>query len=238
MREEVAKLFGLDEDSPLLDEALTHSSYANEQRGTPDNQRLEFLGDAVLGFCTSQFLFERHPGADEGSLTRMRAQLVNTKALASWARSHHISEALRLGRGATGSGDADRTNVLADAVEALIAAAFLHGGMELAQRVCLEIVSTDLDTLQGTARDPKSALQERIQARGAPSPTYRVIDSGGPDHQRWFVVGVFVGSLELAEGRGRSKRVAERMAAQNALEKPLDELLPDSLPVAEPGSER
>jgi ribonuclease III len=220
MKERVAELFHLDESAPHLEQALTHPSYANERRGVEDNQRLEFLGDAVLGFCTSELLYERFPGADEGSLTRIRARLVNAEALAEWARRNDLSSALRLGRGAEAGGLRESTNVLADAVEALIAAAFLDAGLDAARRVCARIVAQELDALSASAsgaRDPKSELQERVQARGAEPPTYHVVDSGGPAHARWFTVSVRVGDRALAEGRGRSKREAERAAAIAAL---------------------
>lgn len=218
MREAVAALFGLAEDAPHLEQALTHPSYANERRGVSDNQRLEFLGDSVLGFCSSELLYARYPDADEGTLTRVRAQLVNADALAAWARTAGIPAALLLGRGADSSGLRDSTNVLADAVEALIAASFLDGGLDAARDACARIVEAQLNTLEpGGPRDPKSELQERAQALGREAPAYEVVDSGGPPHDRWFVVSVRVGGEALGEGRGRSKRLAERAAAADAL---------------------
>ncbi|MEB2313834.1 MAG: ribonuclease III [Sorangiineae bacterium] len=219
MRAAVAALFGLPEDAPHLGRALTHPSYANEQPSVADNQRLEFLGDAVLGFCVSELLFARYPGADEGVLTRLRAQLVNADALARWARRAGVAAALRLGRGADSSGLRDSTNVLADAVEALIAASYLDAGLDPARAACARIVEQELAMLEeGAASDPKSALQERVQSEGLPAPTYEVADSGGPAHARWFLVRVLVAGDSLAEGRGRSKRAAERAAAAAALE--------------------
>src|SRR5262245_44993 len=138
--ESIADLVGLELDSPDLLQALTHPSYANERRGELDNQRLEFLGDAVLGLCVSELLCTRFPDADEGLLTRMRAQLVNAEALAAWGRKIDLPEALRLGRGAAGAGLRESTNVLADAVEALLAAAYLNGGLEGARPVARQIV--------------------------------------------------------------------------------------------------
>ena len=220
MNDRVIELFNLERNAPHLEQALTHPSYANERRGVPDNQRLEFLGDAVLGFCTSELLFERFPDADEGTLTRIRARLVNAEALAEWARRNGLSSALRLGRGAEAGGLRESTNVLADAVEALIAAAFLDAGLDAARRACTQIVEQELEALSASAsgaRDPKSELQERVQARGVEAPTYHVVDSGGPAHARWFAVSVRVGDRALAEGRGRSKREAERAAAIAAL---------------------
>ena len=219
MRDSVAELFGLGTDAPHLDQALTHPSYANERRGEPDNQRLEFLGDSILGFCTSELLYARFPKADEGTLTRMRARLVNAEALARFAREHGVSGALRLGRGAEAGGLRDRTNVLADAVEALIAAAFFDGGLETARRACERVVEAELATLErGAGRDPKSELQERVQAMGGEAPTYEVVESGGPPHERWFEVTACIDGREVGRGRGRSKRQAELAAAAAALE--------------------
>jgi ribonuclease-3 len=218
MREQLAELIGLGLDAPHFDEALTHPSYANERRSARHNQRLEFLGDSVLGFCVSELLFERFPESDEGALTRLRAQLVNADALASWGRKNGVQDALRLGRGAGSSGLRDSTNVLADAVEALIAAVYLDAGLDRARIFCQLIVESELAALEAAgARDPKSELQEKLQALGGEAPTYDLIESGGPAHQRWFKVSVRHGERRLAEGSGRSKRAAERAAAAAAL---------------------
>jgi ribonuclease-3 len=221
MTERIAQLFGLPAEAPHLGEALTHPSFANEQRTSGHNQRLEFLGDSVLGFCVSELLFARFPEADEGALTRMRAQLVNAEALSAWARKEELAQDLRLGRGAGAAGLRESTNVLADAVEALIAAVYLDVGLEAARAVCQRVVDDELQALErdGT-RDPKSELQERLQAIGGDAPTYELIETGGPAHQRWFRVGVRQGDRQLAEGSGRSKRAAERAAATEALQRP------------------
>jgi ribonuclease-3 len=209
---------GLPADAPHLLQALTHPSYANERRELLDNQRLEFLGDAVLQFCASEHLYRRFASADEGTLTRLRAQLVNAEALAAWAREHRIDRALLLGRGAEASGLGDSTSVLSDAVEALIAACFLDAGLEVGAEVCSRIVDFGLARLkQDGDRDPKSALQELVQARGLPAPRYDVLETAGPPHARWFRVRVLVGDEVLALGEGRSKRLAERAAAEAAL---------------------
>jgi ribonuclease-3 len=202
---------------PRLDEALTHPSFSNET-GAPDNQRLEFLGDSVLGLAVSELLLVAHPDADEGTLTRMRAALVNADALASWGRRVGIGPALALGRGARASGDRDQTNVLADAVEAVMAAVYEAHGIDAALRLAEEVVREPLaDAARLAGRDPKSALQERVQAFGLPAPTYRVIDSRGPKHEPEFEVEAFVGDRLIASGVGRSKRLAERAAAEAAL---------------------
>jgi ribonuclease III len=219
MLDRIAQMVGISPEAPHLEQALTHPSYANERRGIADNQRLEFLGDAVLGFCTSKLLFQRFPDADEGTLTRIRALLVNADTLARWARDNELAPAIRLGRGADAGGLRESTNVLADTVEALIAAAYLDGGPDVALTLCEAIVSGPLAEMQeeAGARDPKSELQERVQAYGEDPPTYHVIDSGGPAHARWFLVSVRIGDRSVAEARGRSKREAERAAAVEAL---------------------
>jgi ribonuclease-3 len=218
MAQEIRRLLGLNADAPHLLEALTHPSYANERPGTRDNQRLEFLGDSVLGLCTSELLCERFPDADEGTLTRLRARLVNDEALAEWGRAQHLATAIRLGRGATANGLGDNTAVLADAVEALIAAAYLDGGLEAARRAVRVVIEGSLASLDlGPPADAKSELQERVQAEGMAAPRYVVVASGGPPHDPWFEVEARAGERVLAQGRGRSKRQAERAAAGVAL---------------------
>ncbi len=199
-------------------EALTHPSFANESRA-PDNQRLEFLGDAVLGLCVSEILATTFPTANEGALTRMRAALVNAEALARWARSVDLGAAIALGRGARASGEQEQTNVLADAVEALIAAVYEGLGLDAARALAREVIREPLasaELLDG--RDPKSELQERIQARGLPAPVYHVIETRGPAHDPIFVVAVSVNAGELGRGEGKSKRLAERAAARAAID--------------------
>ncbi len=216
--EQLAAALGLPADCSWLGDALIHPSYANERAGVGDNQRLEFLGDSVLGLCTSELLFERFPDADEGTLTRMRAQLVNAESLQRIGSDLDVSGALLLGKGAAAAGLRQSMNVVADAVEALIAAAFLHGGFELAREVCRRMLDSSLAELgSSSGRDPKSELQERVQRAGESVPSYQVVDEGGPAHERWFEVAVSLGESCLGVGRGRSKRLAERAAAQAAL---------------------
>lgn len=215
----LAQLLGLNADSTWFEQALTHPSFANERPEAEDNQRLEFLGDAVLGLCASELLFERFPTAPEGSLTRLRAQLVNAESLQRIGQQLEISAALRLGKGADSAGLRGSLNVVADAVEALIAAAFLEGGWPLARRVCRQLLEPQVAGLKPDAgRDAKSELQERLQVGGGAVPAYAVVDEGGPAHERWFEVEVSVEGRPLGRGRGRSKRLAERAAAQVALD--------------------
>lgn len=208
---------------PHLEEALTHPSFANEQRPGRrfDYQRLEFLGDAVLGLLVGELLMSRFPNAKEGELSLMRSLLVNTDALAAWARAVGLGPALRLGRGADAAGERERENVLADAVEALVGAVYLDRGIPEARELAAAIVDDPLSGLEpggAIGRDAKSELQERVQAAGVASPRYRVVGSEGPDHRREFVVVVEVDGVIAGEGRGRSKKLAEQAAARAAIE--------------------
>lgn len=209
---------------PRLAEALTHPSFANES-ALPDNQRLEFLGDAVLGLCVSELLGERHPDADEGTLTRMRAALVNAEALARWGRTMNLGACLAMGRGARAGSEQEQTNVIADAVEAMVAAVYTGAGLDAARALVREVVR---EPLEGSGevlstRDPKSLLQERVQAGGHPAPSYKVVEVSGPPHDPRFVVEVSAAGSVLARGEGRSKRQAERDAATRALQRPAEE---------------
>ena len=202
---------------PRFEEALTHPSFANESSAS-DNQRLEFLGDAVLGLCVSELLGRTHPDADEGALTRMRSALVNAEALARWARTEGIGDALALGKGARSGSEREQTNVLADAVEALVASVYEAYGIEGARRLVEHVVRDPmLEAAQLGSRDPKSLLQEQVQARGLVAPTYRVKGMRGPQHDPTFEIEVMIGDEVLGVGVGRSKRVAERAAALAAL---------------------
>lgn len=218
---------GLHDPPERMVEALTHPSYANEQpHEAADNQRLEFLGDAVLGVCVSELLMEAFASVDEGTLTVMRAALVNAGALADAARKLGLADALRLGRGADSAGERHRVNVLADGLEAVIGAAYLHGGLDAARDVTRTVVAEPLRALVvagGIERDPKSRLQELVQARGLAPPSYAVIGIDGPPHARTFSVQATVeldvdaGGPVIGVGEGRSKKLAEQCAAQHAL---------------------
>lgn len=213
----LAEVIGTSE-IPLFEEALTHPSFANESRAK-DNQRLEFLGDAVLGLCVSELLARAYPEADEGELTRMRSALVNSEALARWGRERGLGDCLAMGRGACSAAERDQTNVLADAVEAVVAAVYEARGIDAARALVREVTRGVLDEVGRLgARDPKSALQERVQATGDSAPRYRVVATLGPAHDPTFEVEVFVGERVLARGAGKSKRTSERAAAARALE--------------------
>lgn len=201
-----------------LDQALTHPSYANERKPSPgDYQRLEFLGDAVIALCSSEHLMAHYPLAREGELSKLRSNVVSTDALASFARLANLGASLRLGKGADAAGEREQSSVLADALEALVGAVYLDRGIEVARLLVEEIVEHGLQ-LRRDQSDPKSELQELVQSRGAPAPTYRLRETRGPDHQREFVVDVEGFGRILGIGVGRSKKAAEQDAARSGLE--------------------
>jgi len=209
-------------DPALLATALVHRSAPNERPGTcpESNERMEFLGDAVLDLVIAQALFERFPGATEGELTRYKASLVSEQALAEVARELKVGDYLVLGRGEEETRGRDKPSILSDALEAVFGAVYLDGGPEAAERVILGRFGRGLDTVRETSAprgDYKTALQEWTQARGRGLPGYRLVTTEGPDHARRYTVAVSLDGAELATGNGTSKREAERLAAQAAL---------------------
>jgi len=221
------------------DEALTHSSYANEHRAerVADNQRLEFLGDGVLDLCVSELLLDKLPGADEGVLSRAYGALVNGESLARWARDNGVGAALRVGRGAASTGITERSNVLADTVEAIVAAIYLESGLDEARRVSALIVQAEMtDLAELSRRDAKTTLQELVQSRGGVAPSYQVVAIEGPDHDRAFAMAVVVSGRTIAEGRGRTKKLAEQAAAGCALDLAATQDIVGSPPPGRPGS--
>jgi len=209
---------GIDGPVARIDEALTHPSYANEHPLAVDYERLEFLGDAVLSLCVTELLLRHAPTADEGTLTRMRASLVNTSALADFARSISLSEWVRFGKGAARSGDALQPRVLACVVEAMIGAVYTDRGLEIARSLIERIVGESLKrTATISQRDPKSELQERVQSRGRNAPTYYFAPELSPDLEGCFHVEVRVDDDVLGYGQGRSKKAAEQSAARTVL---------------------
>jgi ribonuclease-3 len=206
-------------DRGLLREALTHSSYAHEQTPpTTYNERLEFLGDSVLGLVVSAWLYRLHPDWDEGQLTKTRASLVREETLARAARRLGVGDRLRLGRGELLTGGRDKPSLLADAFEALTAAAYLSGGLDAAEALVRAGLEADLATGPERPRrlDHKTALGEALRRRGL-EPEYRLVQESGPDHAKWFVIAVRVGEEELGRGQGRSKKEAEQHAAKVAM---------------------
>lgn len=209
------------EQDELLRQALTHKSHANENpASSEDNQRLEFLGDAVIGLVVAEVLMERLPNAAEGQLTPRRAALVKEESLAGLARKIDLGSMLLLGRGEELNNGRDRDSILADAVEAVIGAVYLDGGYERSRAVFLNWVGVELEEVISGDRpdDAKTALQESLQAKNASAPEYRVVGEEGPDHAKIFEVEISAGGECLARGRGRSKKEAEKDAAKRALE--------------------
>ena len=204
-------------DPSLLEAALRHRSL-----GARHNERLEFLGDSVLGLAVSEMLFEKYPSASEGELTQLRARLVRQATLATVARSIDLGPALQLGPSAGRSGGSDRASILADALEAIIAAIFLDAGFEKAKRVTLslfekEVQKLDTETIE---KDPKTQLQELLQSQGSVPPSYEVVSTSGQPHEREFTVQCRIGRPgSITEGRGASRKAAEQEAASKALEK-------------------
>lgn len=204
-------------DPDLLLLALTHRSFAYENGGIPTNERLEFLGDSILGQAVTVKLFRDHPELDEGELAKRRASLVSSVALAEVGRSIGLGPHIRLGRGETMTGGADKPSILADTVEAIIGAVYLDAGGEAATGLVLRLIRPLLSDPErfGAAMDPKTSLQEIAARRGAPPPVYTIAESG-PDHNKHFVASVVVGDLVEASGEGSSKKQAEMAAALEA----------------------
>jgi len=206
-------------DIALLERALTHSSFANENRanGVLDNERFEFLGDSVLGMNTALYLFNKYPEEPEGELTKMRSSLVCTGALCERARAIGLGAELRLGHGEESGGGRDRDSILADAFEAVIGAIYLDSGEESARKFIQKFVFDAERGGEWSVTDYKTTLQEIVQKNRGELLSYRVIESNGPDHERSFTVEVMINSNHIGTGHGHSKKEAEQMAAKEAL---------------------
>ena len=205
----------------LLEQAFTHRSYINENRGEKreHNERLEFLGDAVLELVVTEFLFAKYPDKAEGDLTSYRAALVNTVSISDAATKLGMNEFLLLSRGEAKDTGRARAIILANAFEAVIGAIYLDQGYESAKKFIAEQLfhKTDEVVEKGLWQDAKSRFQEIAQEKNAVTPSYDVISQTGPDHDKRFVVGVYLGTDKIATGEGRSKQEAEQVAAQKAL---------------------
>ncbi len=206
----------------LLTYALTHSSYANEHMHNSKccNERLEFLGDAVLGFVCAEMLYERFPNKPEGEMSKMRSSLVCESALADYARQIELGSYMLLGHGEENAGGRERPSTVSDAFEALIAAIYLDGGMECAKKFILPFLTSALESDRRTHtlnRDYKTALQEIAQQNPGELISYRVVGESGPDHNKLFTVSVYLNSNLLATATGKSKKEAEQNAAHEAL---------------------
>ncbi len=204
----------------LLTEALTHSSYAHEQhKNTKYNERLEFLGDAVLSIVVSDYIYEHCPDLPEGELTKLRASLVCEKSLFDFAKQIKLGSYLRLSNGERRNGGANRPSIVSDAFEALIAAIYLDGGLEPARKHILRFVIPEIENHKNNSfKDYKTALQEIIQKNPGERLEYQLVGSSGPDHNKHFKVDVLLNSNVIGRGGGRSKKEAEQQAAREALE--------------------
>jgi ribonuclease-3 len=212
-----AALGNPDLDPGLLERALTHRSFAYENGGLPTNERLEFLGDSVLGVVVTETLYRTHPDLSEGRLAKLRAAVVNARALAEVARTIGLGEHIKLGRGEEATGGRDKASILSDTVEAVIGAVHMSGGFEVAR----EVVHLLFDPLMeaaaglGAGLDWKTSLQELSAEHGLGVPEYVIADSG-PDHMKSFTAQVRVGEALYGRGEGRSKKEAEQQAAETA----------------------
>lgn len=215
-RQALTEKLGVDIDPELLSLALTHRSFAYENGAIPHNERLEFLGDSVLGQAVTVRLFTRHPDLDEGSLAKRRASVVSTVALAEVARTIGLGDHVRLGRGEILTGGRDKDSILADTMEAVIGATFLSAGPDAATDMVLRLVEPLFADPEryGAAMDPKTSLQEIAARLGLPAPVYGV-EATGPDHDRRFTATVTVGEV-VTTGAGSSKKQAEMAAALTA----------------------
>lgn len=210
-------------DESLLRGALYHSSYANEHRNENivSNERLEFLGDAVLGFVSAEFLYSRFPNAPEGELTRIRAALVREESLFEVAQALQLGECLMLGKGEESGGGRQRPSILADCTEAVFAAVYLDGGMDCARDLIHRVLlcKGDIAVAESRRRDYKTELQELVQRKPHQVLRYELVGQSGPDHAKVFTVAVLLNGDPVGEGSGHSKKEAEQSAACAALEK-------------------
>lgn len=208
------------QDRSFLENALTHSSYANENKGRSkgSNERLEFLGDSVLGMVVADYLYRSHPDMPEGELTRTRAALVCEESLVEVARKLELGRYLQLGKGEDAGGGRQRPSIQADAVEAVIAAVYLDGGIGSARKLITRFILTNnRRELDGCSRDYKTALQELVQKESGQVLSYRLMGESGPDHAKTFQVEVSLNGKPVGSGEGRSKKEAEQNAAKAAI---------------------
>jgi ribonuclease-3 len=214
----IARL-GVDVNPQLLELAFTHRSFAYENNLSANNERLEFLGDAVLGLVVTEELYTRYPDLDESKLSPLRSGIVNMRALADIARELNLGQYMRIGKGEEITGGRDKNSLLADSLEALFGAIYLNHGFTDTARVILNLITPTIEVAksQGAGLDGKTALQELAAARQISLPEYQISESG-PDHDKSFVATAIVGGEAIATGSGKSKREAEQAAARTAFE--------------------
>lgn len=210
---------GIELSPDLLELALTHRSHAYETGATETNERLEFLGDSVLGLVVTEELYRRYPDLDESRLSPLRSGVVNMRALAAIARELELGAVIRLGKGEENTGGRDKNSLLADALEAIIGAIYIEYGFAKTSEVVLALIESTLENAvaKGAGLDGKTALQELMAAQGKGAPEYLVTETG-PDHDKSFTAFAMVAGEALAEGQGKSKREAEQIAARVAYE--------------------
>ena len=200
----------------FLKEALTHKSYAGERRHTKHNERLEFLGDSILGAIVADYIYNQCPQVEEGVLSKIKSNLVSRRNLYYWGKQMNLGQFMLLGHGELATGGRERDSIISNAVEAVIGAVYLDGGYEAAKSVILPWVHTQ--ELTQDAQDFKSLLQEYVQKHGKQPPVYEVIQTVGPEHDKTFTVRVCLQAREIGRGKGHNKKQAEQAAAQNAFE--------------------
>lgn len=206
----------------LFEQAFVHRSYLNEiKEPLESNERLEFLGDSILSFIISDYLYTTFPEFKEGILTNLRSLLVNTKSLGIVARELHFGSLLKLSKGEEESKGRENETLLANCLEAYIGALFIDQGIESVRKFLMQTIVPKIEKLVEAKqfKDPKSILQEHVQAKKQNSPLYKVLKEEGPPHAKIFTIGVFLGTNQIGEGKGKSKQEAEEQAAKTALEK-------------------
>lgn len=212
---------GIDPESPLFQIACTHRSFANEDKGTEHNERLEFLGDAVLELIITEELYHRFPEEPEGKMTKFRSALVRGAFLAKKAKEIGLGEHLKLSKGEEAAGGKEKNPLLADVFEAVLGSIYLDKGMEAAKHFVQTLLFPHIDEVEDQSKhmDPKSSFQEWAQEEHTTTPIYKVLKEEGPDHAKRFVAGVFLGKKLFGEGVGSSKQKAEVAAAQDGIER-------------------
>lgn len=205
-------------DKELLKKAMSHSSFTNEmkRRGVESYERLEFLGDAVLELITSEFIYNQYKSSHEGDMTKLRASIVCEFTLSDTSRKLKLGDYVLLGRGEAKTGGSDRNSILCDLFESVLGAIYLDGGMEPAKDYVYKFLLKDIEQ-KTLYYDSKTTLQEMVQKDGKGETTYEILDESGPDHDKKFVVQVLVDGVPMAEGSGKSKKDAQKMAAYNAI---------------------